>query len=156
MRLLKLTFFFFFFTLTQGQEIKSPSEFLGYNLGEKFTRLHQVVDYFEYLSRSSELIKMIPYGLTNEDRKLNLVFLSNNNNLNNLELIRKSHLQNTGLFKGPKNNNIVVLWLSYNVHGNESSSTEAAMKTAYDLITNNKKWLDDAIIIIDPCLNPDG
>jgi len=156
MRLLKLTFFLFFFTLTQGQEIKSPSEFLGYNLGEKFTRHHQVVNYFEYLSKSSELIKMIPYGLTNEGRKLNLVYLSNKNNLNNLELIRNSHLQNTGLFKGPKNNNIVVVWLSYNVHGNESSSTEAAMKTAYHLITNNEKWLDDAIIIIDPCLNPDG
>ena len=156
MRLLKLTFFLFFFKLTQSQEIKSPSEFLGYNLGEKFTRHHQVVDYFEYLSKSSELIKMIPYGLTNEGRKLNLVFLSNKNNLNNIELIRKSHLQNTGLFKGPKNNNIVVLWLSYNVHGNESSSTEASMKTAYELITNNKKWLDDAVIIIDPCLNPDG
>ena len=99
MRLLKLTFFLFFFTLTQGQEIKSPSDFLGYNLGEKFTRHHQVVDYFEYLSRSSELIKMIPYGLTNEGRKLNLVFLSNKNNLNNIELIRKSHLQNTGLIK---------------------------------------------------------
>ena len=156
MRLLKLTFFLFFFTLTQGQEIKSPSEFLGYNLGEKFARHHQVVDYFEYLSRSSELIKMIPYGLTNEGRKLNLVFLSNKNNLNNLELIRKSHLQNTGLIKGPKNNNIVVIWLSYNIHGNESSSTEASMKTAYEIIKNNKKWLDDAIIILDPCLNPDG
>ena len=47
MRLLKLTFFLFFFKLTQGQEIKSPSEYLGYNLGEKFTRHHQVVDYFD-------------------------------------------------------------------------------------------------------------
>ena len=75
MRLLIITFVLFF-QLTQGQEIKSPSEFLGYKLGEKFTRHHQVVDYFIYLSKSSKLIKMIPYGLTNEGRKLNLVFLS--------------------------------------------------------------------------------
>ena len=44
--------------------------------------------------------------------------------------------QNTGLIKGPKNNDNVVVWLSYNVHGNESSSTEASMKTAYELLKN--------------------
>ena len=155
MRLLIITFILFF-QLTQSQEIKSPSEFLGYKLGEKFTRHHQVVDYFIYLSKSSKLIKMIPYGLTNEGRKLNLVFLSSKENLDKLELIRKTHLQNTGLIKGPKNNDNVVVWLSYNVHGNESSSTEASMKTAYELLKNNKPWLKDAIIILDPCINPDG
>ncbi len=85
MRLLKLMLFLFFFKITQSQEIKSPSEFLGYNLGEKFTRHHQVLDYFEHLSKSSELIKMIPYGLTNEGRELNLVFLSSKYNLDNIE-----------------------------------------------------------------------
>ena len=99
---------------------------------------------------------MIPYGLTNEGRKLNLVFLSSEENLDKLELIRKTHLQNTGLIKGPKNNDNVVVWLSYNVHGNESSSTEASMKTAYELLKNNEPWLKDAIIILDPCINPDG
>ena len=156
MRFLKLTFFLFFFKITQSQEIKSPSEFLGYNLGEKFTRHHQVLDYFEHLSKSSELIKMIPYGLTNEGRELNLVFLSSKNNLDNLELIRKTHLQNTGLIEGPKNNDNIVVWLSYNVHGNESSSTEASMKTVYELLNNNKDWLKDTVVIIDPCVNPDG
>ena len=156
MRLLKLTFFLFFFKITQSQEIKSPSEFLGYNLGEKFTRHHQVLDYFKHLSKSSELIKMIPYGLTNEGRELNLVFLSSKYNLDNIELIRKTHLQNTGIIEGPKNNDKIVVWLSYNVHGNESSSTEASMKTAYELLNKNKDWLKDTIVIIDPCLNPDG
>ncbi len=156
MRLLKLTFFLFLFKITQSQEIKSPSEFLGYNLGEKFTRHHQVVDYFKHLSISSELIKMIPYGLTNEERELNLVFLSSKDNLDNLELIRKTHLQNTGIIKGPKNNDNVVVWLSYNVHGNESSSTEASMKTVYEILNNKKDWLNDTIVIIDPCVNPDG
>ena len=46
--------------------------------------------------------------------------------------------------------------MSYNVHGNESSSTEAAMKTAHDLITKYTDWLKDIIVIIDPCINPDG
>ena len=46
--------------------------------------------------------------------------------------------------------------LSYNVHGNEASSSEAAMQTLYELIMNKKSWLENTVVIIDPCLNPDG
>ncbi len=144
------------FQVTQSQQIKSPSDFLGYELGNKFTRHHQVVDYFEYLSKSSKLVKITPYGLTNEGRKLNLIFISTEENLNKLELIRKNHLQNTGIINGPKNNDYVIIWLSYNVHGNESSSTEASMKTAYTILSEHQPWLKEAIIILDPCINPDG
>ncbi|MCP4910398.1 MAG: zinc carboxypeptidase, partial [Bacteroidetes bacterium] len=42
------------------------------------------------------------------------------------------------------------------VHGNESSSTEASMKTLYLLLTKNSKFLENTIVIIDPCINPDG
>ena len=30
------------------------------------------------------------------------------------------------------------------------------MQTAYELLTARQEWLKDAIVIIDPCLNPDG
>ena len=33
-----------------SQNIKSPSEFLGYELGTQFSRHNQVVDYFKYVS----------------------------------------------------------------------------------------------------------
>ena len=46
--------------------------------------------------------------------------------------------------------------VEFNVHGNESSSTEAAMKTIYNLIENHSAWLDNTVVIIDPCINPDG
>ena len=52
------------------------------------------------------------------------------------------------------------MWLSYSVHGNESSSTEAAMETLFSFAnTSNKntmEWLKRTIVIIDPCINPDG
>jgi hypothetical protein len=35
-----------------SQSIQSPSEFLGYELGDRFTRYHQVVDYFKYVSNT--------------------------------------------------------------------------------------------------------
>ncbi|NMC38375.1 MAG: zinc carboxypeptidase, partial [Bacteroidales bacterium] len=53
-----------------------------------------------------------------------------------------------------------IIWLAYNVHGNESAGMEAAMKVLYTLVTRSfpgsDDWLKSCIIIIDPCQNPDG
>jgi hypothetical protein len=137
-------------------QLESPDEYLNYELGSFFTRHHQVVDYFKHLEKESSLIKLKPYGRTNEGRLLQLAFISSEDNLNNLESIRTTHLQNSGIVSGEKNDKKVVVWLSYNVHGNESSSTEAAMKTAHALLTKYSEWLEDTIVILDPCINPDG
>jgi hypothetical protein len=46
------------------------------------------------------------------------------------------------------------------VHGNEPSSSEAAMLTLYALVDPNnaqtKEYLKNTVVVIDPCLNPDG
>ena len=147
---------FLLFTLVLQSQIQSPKEYLGYSLGTNFSRHHQVVDYFKHLETGSEALQLQSYGKTNEGRLLQLVFISSPENLKNLESIRKTHLQNSGIEKGPVNNEKAIVWLSYNVHGNESSSTEAAMKTAHALLTKYSDWLKDTIVIIDPCINPDG
>ena len=137
-------------------QIQSPSNFFGYELGDNFSRYHQVVEYFKHLEQNSSEIKLVPYGKTSEGRLLQLVFISNTENLKNIEDIRNAHMQDSHTALGTKNNDKVIVWLSYSVHGNESSSTEASMKTAYDLISKYKNWLKDTIIILDPCINPDG
>ncbi|MEX0275028.1 MAG: M14 family zinc carboxypeptidase, partial [Flavobacteriaceae bacterium] len=40
--------------------------------------------------------------------------------------------------------------------GNESVSTEASMRTLYELLTSKSDYLDNTVVIIDPCINPDG
>lgn len=137
-------------------QLQSPDAFLGYTLGTTFSRHHQVVDYFEHVADHSEMVRLAPYGSTYEGRVLQLAYVSTAENLGNLETIRQRHLQNTGLIEGEKNDDIAVVWLSFNVHGNESSSTEAAMKTIYNLIENHSDWLEKTVVIIDPCVNPDG
>src|SRR6056300_1440692 len=137
-------------------QIQSPDAFLGHPLGETFSRHHQVVDYYKHLAENSPSIQLQPYGKTNEGRLLQLAVISSPENLKNLESIRTNHLYNSGVIKGPKNDDKVIVWLSYNVHGNESSSTEAAMKTAHALLTNYSDWLQDTVVILDPCINPDG
>jgi len=143
-------------SLLLAQNIQTPSEFLGYKLGSQFTRHHVVVDYFEYVAEHSELVQLETYGMTNERRPLIASYISSKSNLENLEAIRTDNLKRTGILEGTPDSEIAVVWLSYNVHGNEASSTEAAMLTLYKLITEKTAWLENAVVIIDPCINPDG
>ena len=149
-----LTFLTFGSLFSQG--IKSPSEFLGYEIGSRFTRHHKVVDYFMYVSNTLSNIKLEKYGETNEHRPLYLAYISSQENINNLERIRESNLAQTGILEGNSDNKTAIVWLSYNVHGNEASSTEASMLTIYELVTNKNAWLENTVVIMDPCINPDG
>lgn len=141
---------------TNAQTLKSPAEFLGYELGSQYTRHHKVVDYFVYVSQSSANVQLKKYGETNEQRPLYVSFISSEENINNLEQIREDNLKRTGILKGNPASEIASVWLSYNVHGNETSSSEAAMQTLYELITSKQDWLKNTLVIIDPCVNPDG
>lgn len=142
----------------KAQHLQSPSEFLGYTLGTEFTRHHQVVDYYKMIaSQLPNQVQLENYGETYERRPLYTAIISSEDNIKNLENIRLNHLRNAGIGDGnPTSTDIAIVWLSYNVHGNEASSTEASMKTIHSLLTEKQAWLQNTVVIIDPCLNPDG
>jgi hypothetical protein len=152
----------------QAQKIQPPSEFLGYKLGEQFTPHHRVVDYYKYLASVSQNIRLHQYGKTNEGRPLIVAFVGSDANIGRLDEIRKYNLNLAGINEESSATTItaapsdqpVVVWLSYNVHGNESVSTEASMQTIYELLNpsnqQTKSWLKNTLVILDPCLNPDG
>lgn len=154
-----ISFFSIFFIgiqLTIAQQFNSPSEFLGYELGSQFSRHADVVNYFNHVAESSPMVEYHTYGKTNERRPLTYAIISSEENMANLEQIRSNHLKNAGIGNGSEESDIAIVWLSYNVHGNEASSTEASMKTLYNLITEKQDWLKNTVVIIDPCINPDG
>lgn len=134
-----------------SQSPQSPAQFLGYPLGTYFSRHHQVVDYFRQLQLAApSVIQVTKYGETNEHRELIVAYISSPENLKKLEEIRTKHSE----LKSDEN--ISIVWLSYNVHGNESAGTEAAMQTAYELVTQRQDLLEHTLVILDPCINPDG
>lgn len=143
-------------------QLKSPQEFLGYTLGSKYTPHYQVVNYFRHVAESvPSMVKLEQYGTTHEGRPLYISFIGSAANVSKLEDIRKNNLALAGLQQGSSSTAApAIVWLSYNVHGNETSSSEAAMKTLYELVnpsnTQSGKWLENTVVIIDPCLNPDG
>ena len=149
------------FTTIQAQ-VKSPDAFLGYPLGTRFTPHYQILAYFRYLAGTDSNIKLINYGKSYENRDLLVAVVSSKENMVNLEQFRKNNLSlskaeggQVSISKQP-----AILWLSYNVHGNEASSSETAMRMLYNLSEGinreAKDWLKNTIVILDPCLNPDG
>ncbi|MEM7370643.1 MAG: M14 family metallopeptidase [Bacteroidota bacterium] len=149
----------FFFSLSLfSQPLTSPQEFLGYELGEAFTRHHRVIEYFQTVAAQSPKVELIPYGTTYEGRPLMIAVLTSEERHEKMDQIKRSNLIKTGLQSGTiEEEQVPIVWLSYNIHGNESVSTEAAMKTLYALLTKEDvQWLEDMVIILDPCVNPDG
>ncbi|OYW20270.1 MAG: zinc carboxypeptidase [Sphingobacteriales bacterium 12-47-4] len=152
-------------SLSVFSQLKSPKDFLGYSIGEKYTPHWKVVSYFQSVAAAApDRVKLQSYGETNEGRPLMLAIISSPENMQNLENIRKNNLRlaNTALDRmaSMEENAPAIVWLSYNVHGNETSSSEAAMMTIYALVdpaeTRTKEWLKNTVVIIDPCINPDG
>ena len=129
---------------------------MGYKLGERFTPQHKVFDYFSYVSEQMSNVQLEKYGTTNENRPLFVSFSSVQKNMDKLEEIRLKNLSQTGIKEDLGDGDIAIVWLSYNVHGNRASATEAAINTLYKLITENKSLLENTVVIIDPCLSPDG
>lgn len=148
-----------------AQGLQNPEQFLGYPIGSKYTRHHKVVEYFRSVAMAKpDMVKLEKYGETNEGRELIMTIVASPENLKKIESIRQNNLQMAGLGKGQPSEKITnppaIIWLSYNVHGNETSSSEAAMLTLYTIVDPNnvaaKEWLKNLVIIIDPCINPDG
>ena len=148
-----------------AQSVPSPEQFLGYKVGTRFTRHHRIVDYVKTIAGARpDMVKVEKYGETNEGRELMLAFVSTPENMQKLEQIRINNLRMAGLAKdkaAPQTENApAIVWLSYNVHGNEASSSEAFLLTIHALTdpTNvqTKEWLKNTVVVLDPCINPDG
>lgn len=146
-----------------GQSLKSPEAFLGYSLGDQYTPHHKIVSYFlQAAAAKPTVMKIEQYGATSEGRPLLLAFVASEENLSRLEEIRKNNLRLTGMLNDKPGdvNAPAIVWLSYNVHGNETSSSEVSMKTLYELLNplnaQTKEYLKNVVVIIDPCINPDG
>jgi hypothetical protein len=143
-------------------QISSPEEFLGYGIGEQHTRHDLIVSYLSTLASQSERAKLIEYGRTHEGRKLVMLVISSPENLNRLDDIQKEHLKSIDPLSSAQTDLELplIVNLAYNVHGNEPSSSEAALLSAYTLTASENEeimhYLDHAVVFIDPTINPDG
>lgn len=159
LRLLAALFFVSVGAMAQ-QKLLSPKEFLGYELGDRFTRHHRVVEYYQHVASAVPNVTLFKYGETYEHRALVYAVVASPENSKNLEQIRLDNLKRAGMQPGSATSKIALVWMSYNVHGNEASSLEASMQTLYELAdpgnAKSQQLLKNTVVILDPCVNPDG
>ncbi|UOQ99975.1 M14 family metallopeptidase [Hymenobacter sp. 5317J-9] len=140
----------------------TPDQFLGYKLGAQFTPHAEMLRYVAHVvAHSPGRMKLVTYGKTYENRPLEVVQVASADNFGRLEDVRHNNLRLAGLEGGSAQRQMPgVCWLSYNVHGNEAVSSEAVMQVLYDLANPQDQqvqdWLKNTVVLIDPCINPDG
>ena len=154
-------------TLRYDSDVPSPAEALGYKIGTQFTLHADALDYLRTLANASDRVAMDTYGTTYEDRTLPYLVVTSPQNQNQLDRLK----QNSRRLSAPSRlsaadrdrllqNQPVFVSYSYNIHGNEPASTEAALQTAYRLAAaqddSTRALLQDAVVIMYPTVNPDG
>ena len=149
------------------KKIDHPDKFLDFNYGDRVASPSQIHDAINTYKNQSDKLKVVTYGYSHEGRPLHALFISSPENLNNLEDFKDklSRLSDPRVTNNRQAKEIIeslpaVAWMSYSIHGNETSGSDAALGLIYHLIADNSpktlNMLKNMVIIIDPIMNPDG
>ncbi|WP_179952082.1 M14 metallopeptidase family protein [Marinicella rhabdoformis] len=149
-------------------DIPTIEAVLSYAAGERITNHRDMLAYFDALEHAApDRIKKFSYGKTWEGRELIYLVLGSEENLakltdfeRDIQLLadpRQTNKSAASLMKSMP----AAVWLGYGVHGNEISSTDAAMMTAYHLLASpdhpmTQQIMANTLVFIDPLQNPDG
>ncbi len=146
-----------------NNDVPAPSSFIGHEVGEWHVTHDKLVGYMKLLDAISGRALWEEYGKSWEGRPLGQLIVTSEENMGRLEEIRLEHLRlsDPAVSKSVTTDNMpVIIKLGYGVHGNESSAQNASLLTAYYLVAGEgaeiDKILANAVILIDPALNPDG
>ena len=146
----------------------SPKSIIGHAIAAKAVRYDELERYARALADASKLVKFTSYGKSHEGRTLFYLTITSEANHGRLDRIRadNARLSDPRKLDGSTqtqrlvNSLPAVAWLNYSIHGDELSSTEAAMYVAYHLAAErgsaNRRLLDEVVIHLNPLVNPDG
>ncbi len=142
---------------------------LGKPSGERVTPSADVIRYFRELEKAAPgRIAVIPYAKSWQGRELVYVVIGSRENIAARASFSADMKALADPRKTPKAQADAIIsrlpgstWLAHGVHGDEISSSDAAMMTAYHLLAARNDPTVDAIlsnelVFIDPVQNPDG
>ncbi|WNJ18865.1 M14 family zinc carboxypeptidase [Pontibacter sp. G13] len=140
-------------------QITTPEDVLGWQVGKWHVSHDKLLQYHLHLAAQSPRVSVDTIGYSYEDRPLIQLYITSEQNQSKLETLRNNHLQALSSTQEVADNPLVVN-LGYSVHGNEPSGGNASLVVAYFLAaTTDPAWLDmleQTVVVLDPCLNPDG
>ncbi|HZB12081.1 MAG TPA: M14 metallopeptidase family protein [Chryseolinea sp.] len=149
--------------VTYDSTIPTPHSVIGHHVGEWHVTHDRLVSYMYALDKASDRISLEVAGYTHEDRPLLLLTITAPKNHQNLENIRVQHNQLADPQRSSAldtKNMPAVFYIGFSIHGNEASGVNAGLLVAYHLAAamgpEIENYLNNTVILFDPCYNPDG
>ena len=146
---------------TPNSSIPTPKEIIGHEVGEWHVSHDKLVQYMYALADASNRITIEDRGKTFEGRPILLLTITSEDNHNNINQIIENHKKITEY-----NENIstedqpIVVYQGFSIHGNEASGSNASLLLAYYLAASDSDFvqelLKNSVILLDPSMNPDG
>ena len=144
-------------------DIPTPKDFLGWQIGDWHLNHDQLTNYCKKLAESSPKVVYHEYARSYEQRPLFYLIITSEANHANLENIRREQMA----MCDPNNSSSInlddkkiIIYQGFSVHGNEASGGNASVLAAYNLAASREKetldLLDEVVVLLDPCFNPDG
>jgi hypothetical protein len=143
--------------------VPSPAQYLGYEVGEWHTSHDLLVAYMRELARTSNRVHFKEYGRSHEQRPMVCLTITAPSNFARIDAIRAERQKLTDPKESARldlTNMPAVNYMGYSIHGNEASGCNAALLVAYYLAAGQsaeiEQLLQNTVILLDPCFNPDG
>ncbi|MBV2226827.1 MAG: peptidase [Sphingobacterium mizutaii] len=168
MNLIRLLMFSFaFIQMVFAQQITSPKEHFGFQIGDDYqlATFTETEQYFKKLDQQTDRLLYTVIGKTEEGRDQCMLIISSPENLKNLEEFKNistklahaelSEEEARALAQKGKS----IVWIDGGLHSNEVVGTHQLIQTAYLLASSNdletKNILENSIVLMVHA-NPDG
>jgi len=141
---------------------------VGHRPGERISDHAETLAYGRALAAASDRVAFFSYGESWERRELFYLVVGSRENLARLDAIREGmrRLADPRELDEAEARRLIselpaIAWMSYCVHGDESSGTDAGLLLAYHLAAATDDPVasairDGCLVIVDPLQNPDG
>jgi hypothetical protein len=151
--------------VTYDPAIPTLESVVSHKPGQAITTPDQIGRYLEALAKAApDRTRLVHYATSWEGRPLHYMIVGSPERIARLDDVRKG-MQALAAGGADAERLIadlpVIVWLLHGVHGNEISSSDAALAEAYHLLAARGNadvdlTLREALVIIDPMQNPDG
>ncbi len=150
-------------------DIPTMKSVVGHDWAERITMHHEGERYIQALQQASGgRMRLMKYGETWEGKSLYVMAIGSVETIGKLDRIQAGmqRLADPRILPGAEVGGLInslpaVVWLICGVHGNEISSVDAGLLTAYHLLAAQndpivKAAMANTLVLIDPMQNPDG
>lgn len=149
-------------------QVPAPEDVFGFKVGTdyKLADYDQMLEYYTKLDEASDRVQMIEIGQSVMGRPIKLLFISSEENLNNLsqwrtisEQLARARISEEEA-RTLASTGKAIVWIDGGMHATERACGQMTSELAYKIATEEtdemRKIREEVITLIVPIINPDG